>query len=175
MSEAGRGNSSRTTEARPLGARAIWLWALGNSLAGLAVGCAIHLFAGGDITARGLVPMSVVFANVIGFAALLTAKFVLPRYSGMPVYLRLPLAGLTLIAGGVLGSGLALVVNPLVVLYEWRLAVMVLSVNGVLALAVGFLTYTYEKMLCLNPELGTAVIRAHRELAARMDVHPPEQ
>ena len=67
-----RGNSVRTPEAGAFGARTVWLWALWNSLVGLAVGGAIHLFAGSDITARGLVPMSVVFANVVGFAALLT-------------------------------------------------------------------------------------------------------
>jgi serine phosphatase RsbU (regulator of sigma subunit) len=113
---------------------------------GLAVGGAIHLFAEGDITARGLVPMSIVFANVVGFAAVLTARFVLPRYSGLPTFLRIPLAGLTLVAGGVLGSGLAMLVNPLVILYQMRLALMVLTVNGVLALAVGLITYTYEQM-----------------------------
>ena len=90
--------------------------------------------------------MSVVFANVVGFAALLTAKFVLPRYSGLPTVLRVPLGGLTLVAGGVLGSGLAMIVNPLVVLYQLRLALMVLTLNGVLALAVGLATYTYERM-----------------------------
>jgi len=146
MSEATRGNSSQLREARPFGARAVWLWALGNTLAGLAVGVAIYLFAEGDVTARGLIPMSVVFANVVGFAAVLTARFVLPKYTGLPVYLRIPLAGLTLVAGGVLGSGLAMFVNPLVVLYQMRLGLMVLTINGVMALAVGLVTYTYEQM-----------------------------
>ncbi len=146
MSRATRGNSTVLQEARPFGARAVWLWVLGNSLTGLAVGIAIHLFAEGDVTARGLIPMSIVFANVVGFAAVLTARFVLPRYSGLPVFLRIPLAGLTLVAGGVLGSGLAILVNPLVVLYQLRLALMVLTINGVMALAVGLVTYTYEQM-----------------------------
>jgi len=90
--------------------------------------------------------MSIVFANVVGFAAVLTARFVLPKYSGLPVYLRVPLAGLTLVAGGVLGSGLAILVNPLVVLYQLRIGLMVLTVNGVLALAVGLVTFTYGQM-----------------------------
>ncbi len=146
MSRARRGNSAQTQTGRTLGARTVWLWALGNSLAGLAVGGAIHLFAQGDISARGLIPMSIVFANVVGFAAVLTARFVLPKYSGLPVYLRIPLAGLTLVAGGVLGSGLAILVNPLVVLYQMRLGLMILTINGVMALAVGLVTYTYEQM-----------------------------
>ena len=146
MRRAMRGNSVRIPEGRSIGARTFWLWALWNSLVGLAVGGAIHLFAGGDIAARGLVPMSVVFANVVGFAAMLTAKFVIPRYGGMPTWIRLPLAGLTLVAGGVLGSGIAMMINPLVVLYQLRLAMMVLTLNGVLALAIGLATYTYERM-----------------------------
>ncbi|MFH1689524.1 MAG: PP2C family protein-serine/threonine phosphatase [Candidatus Eisenbacteria bacterium] len=146
MSRAKRGNSARPQEARPFRAKTVWLWALANSLVGLGVGGGIHLFAQGDITARGLVPMSIVFANVIGFAAVLTARFVLPKYSGLPTFLRIPLAGLTLVAGGVLGSGIAILVNPLVILYQLRLGFMVLTVNGVLALAVGLITYTYEQM-----------------------------
>ncbi len=146
MSRVQRGNSAQIQKARTFGARTVWLWTLANSLAGLAVGGAIHLFVQGDISARGLIPMSIVFANVVGFAAVLTAKFVLPKYSGLPVFLRIPLAGLTLVAGGVLGSGLAILVNPLVVLYQLRLGLMVLTVNGVLALAVGLVTYTYEQM-----------------------------
>lgn len=146
MSRAKRGNSARTLEARPFRAKTVWLWALANSLVGLGVGGGIHLFAQGDVTARGLVPMSIVFANVIGFAAVLTARFVLPKYSGLPTFMRIPLAGLTLVAGGVLGSGIAILVNPLVILYQLRLGFMVLTVNGVLALAVGLITYTYEQM-----------------------------
>ena len=145
-SKARRGTSSHTEGLRRLDARTLWLWALANTVVGLLIGSAIHLFAGGDVTASGLIPMSVVFANVVGFAAILTARFVLPHYSGMPAWLRLPLAGLTLVAGGVLGSGLALLVNPLVVLYQMRLAVMVLTINGALALIVGIGAYTYEQM-----------------------------
>ncbi|MBN2564868.1 MAG: PP2C family protein-serine/threonine phosphatase [Candidatus Eisenbacteria bacterium] len=146
MSSRKRGNPTIDGGPRRLEARSLWLWALANSLAGLGIGGAILLFAGGDITARGLIPMSVVFANVVGFAAMLSARFVLPRYSGMPALLRIPLAGLTLLAGGVLGSGIAILVNPLIVLYQLRLGTMVLTVNGVLALVVGLVTYTYEQM-----------------------------
>jgi serine phosphatase RsbU (regulator of sigma subunit) len=141
-----RGGDAVDMGPRRLEAKSLWLWAMANSLAGLGIGGAILLFAGSDITARGLIPMSVVFANVVGFAAMLSARFVLPRYSGMPALIRIPLAGLTLLAGGVLGSGIAILVNPLIVLYQLRLGTMVLTVNGVLALVVGLVTYTYEQM-----------------------------
>ncbi len=132
--------------ARRLGARTVGLWALANSLAGLGIGAAIRLFAGSTASTHALIPMSVVFANVVGFVAVLTVKFVLPRYSGLPTYVRVPVAVATLIGGGVFGSGLAMFVNPLSIFYQARLALMVLMVNGVLAVVVGFLTYGYEHM-----------------------------
>jgi serine/threonine protein phosphatase PrpC len=155
---------------RRLDAKALWLWALANSVAGLGIGAAILFFAGGDIAARGLIPMSIVFANVVGFAAMLTARFVLPRYSGMPAVLRIPMAGLTLLAGGVLGSGLAILVNPLIVLYQLRLGTMVLTINGVLALVVGLVTYTYERMRMEIEGEATERGRLEQEMRVARDI-----
>lgn len=126
--------------------RTIGLWALANSVAGLLIGTGILLFAEGEALNGSLVVMSVVFANVVGFTALVTVKFVLPRWSGLPAYVRVPLALAALLGGGVLGSGLAMLVNPLLILYQARLATMVVTVNGVLALVVGALTYSYESL-----------------------------
>lgn len=126
--------------------RTLWLWALANSVAGLGIGAAIILFADTGASTSSLIPMSIVFANVVGFVAVLTVRYVIPRVSGFPAWVRYPLAVLTLIGGGIFGSGLAILVNPLVVFYQTRLALMVVSVNGVLALIVGFLTLVYEHM-----------------------------
>jgi hypothetical protein len=146
---------------RRLEARTVWLWALANSVAGLGIGAAIRLFAGGDVVSRALVPMSVVFANVVGFAAMLTVRFVLPRYSGFPTSVRIPLAVVSLIAGGVFGSAVAILINPLIVFYQMRYALMIVTVNGVLALAVGLVTYTYEQMR--RQIEAAAVVRARFE------------
>lgn len=146
---------------RRLDARTMWLWALANSVAGLCIGAAIRLFAGGDVVSRALVPMSVVFANVVGFAAMLTVRFVLPRYSGFPASVRIPLAVVSLVAGGVFGSALAILINPLIVFYQMRYALMIVTVNGVLALAVGLVTYTYEQMR--RQIEAAAVVRARFE------------
>ena len=170
MSGLTRGNSAQDDGPRTLGTRAVWLWALANSLAGLGIGGAIYFFAGGEMAARGLIPMSIVFANVVGFAAILTARFVLPRYSGMPAVLRLPLAGLTLLAGGVLGSGLAILVNPLIVLYQIRMGFMVVTVNGVLALVVGLVTYTYERMRREIEREATERGRLENEMSIARDI-----
>jgi serine phosphatase RsbU (regulator of sigma subunit) len=131
---------------RRLEGRTLWLWALANSVAGLGIGAAILLFADATASTSSLIPMSVVFANVVGFVAVLTVRYVIPRYSGLPAWVRYPLAVLTLIGGGVFGSAVTILVNPLIVFYQVRLALMVVSVNGVLALIVGFLTFFYEHM-----------------------------
>jgi serine phosphatase RsbU (regulator of sigma subunit) len=131
---------------RRLEGRTLWLWALANSLAGLGIGAAIILFADTGTSTTSLIPMSIVFANVVGFVAVMTVRYVIPRVSGFPAWVRYPVAVLTLIGGGIFGSGLAILVNPLIVFYQMRLALMVVSVNGVLALIVGLLTFVYEHM-----------------------------
>ena len=131
---------------RRIEGRTLWLWALANSVAGLGIGAAIILFADTGTSTSSLIPMSIVFANVVGFVAVLTVRYVIPRVSGLPAWVRYPVAVLTLIGGGIFGSALAILVNPLVVFYQMRLALMVVSVNGVLALIVGFLTLVYEHM-----------------------------
>lgn len=131
---------------RKFGIKTVLIWAAANSFAGLVIGCAIRLFAEASATPRAIIPISIVFANVVGFAAILAVRFVLPRYSGFPAYVRVPMAVITLVAGGVFGTGLAILVNPFLVLYQMRSAVMVLSLNGILALIVGLITYTYEQM-----------------------------
>jgi len=156
---------------RRLEARAVALWALANSLAGLGIGTAIGFFAeGATVSAGSLIAMSVVFANVVGFAAVLVARFVLPRYSGFPAYVRVPMAVVTLIAGGVLGSALAILVNPIVVFYQMRLAFMVVTVNGVLALVVGLVTYTYEQMRKQIEHEATERGRLEHEMTVARDI-----
>ncbi len=98
--------------------------------------------------------MSMIFANVAVFAAVLTVRYVLPKMSGFPVYVRFPLAVITLIAAGVFGSGMAILINPLVVLYQMRNALMIVTVNGVVALVIGVITYNYE---LLREQIETVV------------------
>lgn len=155
---------------KKLGLRDVILWALANSVAGLGIGCAIRIFAGGDATAHALIPISIVFANVVGFAAVLAVRFVLPRYSGFPAYVRIPMAVVTLVAGGVFGSALAILVNPLVVFYQAKHALMIITVNGVLALVVGFVTYTYERMRNQIEEEASARGMLEQEMNIARDI-----
>ena len=159
-----------TGQPKRLKARTVFLWALFNSLAGLAIGAAIRLFAEGSSSAHALIPMSIVFANVVGFAAVLTVRYVFPRYSGLPGFVRLPMGVLTLVAAGVFGSGVAILVNPLVVFYQMRLAMMAVTVNGVMALAVGLVVYTYEKMRLQIEEEASARGRLEHEMNVARDI-----
>lgn len=153
-----------------LGLKDVVLWALANSVAGLGIGCAIRLFASGDAASRALVPISIVFANVVGFAAILAVRFVLPRYSGFPAYIRIPMAVVTLVAGGTFGSALAILVNPLVVFYQSKHALMVIVVNGVMALVVGFVTYTYERMRSQIEREASARGKLEQEMNIARDI-----
>jgi serine phosphatase RsbU (regulator of sigma subunit) len=155
---------------RRLEGRTLWLWALANSVAGLGIGAAILLFADSVASTSSLIPMSIVFANVIGFVAVVTVRYVIPRYSGLPAWVRYPLAVLTLIGGGIFGSGSAILVNPLVVFYQMRLALMVVTVNGVLALIVGFLTLVYEHMRHQIEEEASERGRLEQEMTIARDI-----
>lgn len=155
---------------RKLRGKTIGLWIAGSTAAGLGIGAGILLFAADGAASGSFMLMSVVFANVVSLVALLTVRFVLPRYSGFPAYVRLPLAVATLLGGGVLGSGLALLVNPLVVLYQVRLAVMVVTLNGILALVVGALTYMYEYMRARIEDEAAARGRLEHEMNVARDI-----
>ena len=88
MSAGTRGTSFMGTSRR-LSLKGVLLWALAASAAGLGIGLAIRLFSGAEGgAARSLVLMSVVFANVAVFTAVMVVKFVLPRMSGFPKRVR---------------------------------------------------------------------------------------
>ncbi|MFH1502084.1 MAG: PP2C family protein-serine/threonine phosphatase [Candidatus Eisenbacteria bacterium] len=169
MSEDARGTTSHKAPSR-LGGRTIGLWALANTVAGLVIGTGILIFSKGEAINSSIVLMSVIFANVVGFTAVVTVRFVLPRYSGFPAYVRVPLALATLLGGGVLGSGLAMLINPILILYQVRLALMVVTVNGFLALVVGALTYAYEYLRGQIEDESSARARLEREMEVARDI-----
>jgi len=139
-------------------ARDLLFWAIANTLAGGLVGLSIALFSGAPGAIARFVPMGVLFGNAIGFAAGLSARFVLPRYIALPPYLRFPLAIITLLAGGAFGTVLVVIMNPLAVLYEGRLLLLLLIVDSIIAAIVGLIVYNYERM-------RDAIELGYRELA----------
>jgi LytS/YehU family sensor histidine kinase len=119
------------------------LWAVGNSLAGLVIGLAVGLFQPGGIEAP-IVVISILFGNVVGFTAMVCAVVLYPRLRGLPRPLRPLLVALSLISGSAAGSIAVLTFYPLYVLREPRQAVAVVALNGIMALIVGGVAYTYE-------------------------------
>ena len=125
--------------------RQVSLWVAVSSLAGLAIGFAAGLFQG-DGVERPILVISVLFGNVVGLTAMVGSVWLFPRLPGRSRSLRFPLLALTLLSGAVLGSVAVLAVYPLFVFRELRLAVVVIAVNGILALVVGGVVLGYEQM-----------------------------
>lgn len=157
-------------------ARGLVLWFLANSLAGGLVGAAIALFSQEDGAMARFVPTGILFANAIGFAAGFSARFVLPRYSELPTFIRLPLAIVTLLAGGAFGSALVIFWNPLAVLYQGRLLLLLVVVYSIIAVIVGLIIYNYERLRDQIEESYADIARNRvreerlRELAARSEL-----
>lgn len=157
-------------------ARGVVLWALANSCAGGLVGVAIALFSNDAGAMARFVPTGILFANAIGFAAGLTARFVLPRYTDLPVYVRVPLAVLTLLAGGAFGTALVILWNPLTVLYQGRLLLLLVVVDSIIAVVVGLIVYNYERLRDQIEASYASIARNRvreerlRELAARSEL-----
>lgn len=157
-------------------ARGLAIWIGANSIAGSLVGAVVALFSGEPGAMSRFVPMGALLGNAIGFAAVLSARFVLPRYGALPTFLRVPLAGLTLLAGGAFGSALVMLFYPLMVFYQVRPIALLVIVDGVIALIVGLIVYNYERMRG-EIEAGYEALAENRvreerlrELAARSEL-----
>jgi sensor histidine kinase YesM len=142
---ADQARAERTSQAWAT-ARGLIIWALVNSLAGGLVGGAIALFSGEPGAFGRFVPMGVLFANAIGFAAGFSARFVLPRYIALPRFVRFPLAIITLLAGGAFGTALVIFFRPVTVFYQGRLILLLVVVNSIIAVIVGLIIYNYERL-----------------------------
>jgi sensor histidine kinase YesM len=162
------------------GRRAAWLdlalWLGANTVAGGLVGVAVAVFSGEPGALARFVPMGILFANAIGFAAGFAARFVLPRYTALPSRLRLPLAVLTLLAGGAFGTVLVVLMNPITVFYQGRLLLLLVLVDSVIAVVVGLIVYSYERLRD-QIEAGYRALAENRvreerlrELAARSEL-----
>ncbi len=125
--------------------RQVALWTAVSSLAGLAIGLALSVFQG-DGVERPILVISVLFGNVVGLTAMAGSVWLFPRLRGRSGLLRFPLLVMTLLSGAVFGSLAVLGAYPLFVFRELRLAVVVIIINGVLALVVGGIVLGYEEM-----------------------------
>jgi serine phosphatase RsbU (regulator of sigma subunit) len=142
------GSALRFAADAPAGARA-WrftvLWAAGWAVAGFAVATGI-MFSRGSSDFGPLLLSSVLFAEVVGSTALVSARLVFPFYARLPFALRVVLQILTLVVGTVAGSGVIFAAQPLYLLANYRLVAVIVLINAVLAVLVGILLHTYDAM-----------------------------
>lgn len=123
----------------------IVLWAVANTAAGAAIGLAIAAFREGQLDGR-IIWVSVLFGNVVGFTAIVSAVYLFPYYLVLPAPVRLLLQVATLLGVSVLGTGIVVAIYPLFFLHEFRTAIRIFVVNGVVATIVGTLLFSYETM-----------------------------
>ncbi len=128
-----------------LGNRFLALWAAGWALTGAVVAAGIH-FAVPSTDLGPLVTTSVLFAEVVGFTALLSARQVFPLFSRLAFPVRLGLQIVTLCSGTIFGSVAVLAAQPLFSLANIRLVSVIVAINAILAVLVGIVLHTYDTM-----------------------------
>jgi len=120
-------------------------WAVVWTLIGALVAASAHI-AFPEIPTGSLFAMSMLFALVVGFSALSSARVIFPWFRTLPAAVRALLQVLVLISGTVFGSAIVVVMNPLVSLARPGTIALVILVNALLAVATGIALYTYDSM-----------------------------
>jgi len=126
--------------------RVVTAWALSWALLGsvVALGIAASTDASADLL--DLARVSILFAEVIGFTALTSARLVFPLLTRLPLYVRLGLQVMTLLSGTVFGSLAIALTQPLFSLAEFRTIGAIVAVNAGIAVVVGLSLHTYDSM-----------------------------
>jgi len=120
-------------------------WALCWAAVGAMVAGAI-LFTGGRMASTPLLGASVLFAEVVGFTALASARLIFPMFARLNLAFRLGLQVFTLFAGTVFGSVAIFASQPLFSLANPRMVLTIVTVNALLAVVVGIALHTYDSM-----------------------------
>ncbi len=125
-----------------------WRFLAGWTAAWLAVGVvfAVGVSFGAGAEFGPVLRLSVLFAEVVGYSAFISARLVFPLLAGLPGALRLVLDALIVVSGTIFGSGLVIRIDPLYVLARPRAALLLVAFNAVLAAAVAVALGTYDRM-----------------------------
>jgi sensor histidine kinase YesM len=125
--------------------RGLLLWFVANTTIGGALGLIISLYLTGQIVDQ-IIFVSILFGNAVGFISGLSALYILPLYRPLPRMIDIILRALTLIAGGVFGTVLVFLANPWFVLFKSDFTFFIIAIDGLIALIVGSIIYSYERM-----------------------------
>lgn len=137
------GAALRLTPTLPQGRFAL-LWALIWAAVGLAAAIGITIGTGADFGPA--LRISLMFAEVVGFASLVSARVVFPRLANLPYVLFLALQVLTLLSVTVFGSIAVAWTQLLFVAASLTTWVLIILINAAAAILVGIGLYTYDSM-----------------------------
>ena len=122
------------------------LWGAGWAVAGSLVAAAIAVSLERTPDLLPLLGQSVLFAELVGFTALVSSRVIFPHFTKFPWSVRLLLQPLTLFSATLFGSAVIAVAMPLFTLARLRTVAVVVVVNAMLAVVVGIALHTYETM-----------------------------
>ncbi len=125
--------------------RYLVLWALGWAAIGAVIAVGIT-FTTPRLDLWPVLLVSVQFAEVVGFTALLSARVVFPLFTRLPASLSFILQVMVLFSATVVGSTAILWSQPLYIVAQLRTNAMIVVVNVVLAVAVGISLHVYDTM-----------------------------
>jgi serine phosphatase RsbU (regulator of sigma subunit) len=125
--------------------RLLLAWALGSFIVGSIVAAGIS-FTRQGVDVWPVFFISVMFAEVVGFTALLSARLLFPLFERLPYALNLALQVFTLFAGTLFGSVMILTAQPYFTLARLRTVAVIVLVNAVLSVIVGIALHTYDSM-----------------------------
>ena len=119
-------------------------WTLSWALAGCAVAAGFAFAT--DVDFLPALRVSILFAEVVGFTAFVSARMIFPLFVKLPYGLRLLLEILTLLSATIFGSAVVIWFQPLFSLAQPRAVALIVLVNAALAVIVGISLSTYDRM-----------------------------
>jgi serine phosphatase RsbU (regulator of sigma subunit) len=138
------------------------------------VGVAVGISFGAGVEFGGpVLRLSLLFAQVVGYSAYVSARLVFPLLARLPFALRLVLDSLILLSGTLFGSIVAVLIEPLYLVAQFRIGLLIFAGNTVLAGLVAVSLGVYDRMR-RQIEASYSVLRERdaleRELGVARDV-----
>ncbi len=119
-------------------------WTASWLAVGVVFAAGVSFGAGADL--GPVLRLSVLFAEVVGYSAYISARLVFPLLARLPGALRLALDALIVVSGTIFGSILVILVDPFYVLAQPRAALLLVAFNAVLAAGVAVALGAYDRM-----------------------------